>query len=207
MNKKFFELPEEKRQRIINAGFEVFSKSEYKHASTDLIAAKAGISKGLLFYYFHNKRTLYMFLFECAEKLLRESVLGSHFYEITDIFELLEYSTATKYALLKKMPHILDFSMQMYRSQKEDITEDINRKWQDTSASLFTQFFANIDYSKFREDVDPREIIQMLLWMAEGYLDECQRFGATGGVDKLLEKFRSWALMFKKIAYKEEYLK
>ena len=56
MNEKFFALPEEKRQRIINAAMEVFGKNEYKRASTDLIAVKAGISKGLLFYYFHNKK-------------------------------------------------------------------------------------------------------------------------------------------------------
>ena len=55
MNEKFFALPEEKRHQIINAAIEVFSKYDYKHASTDLIAAKAGISKGSLFYYFHNK--------------------------------------------------------------------------------------------------------------------------------------------------------
>ena len=52
MNEKFFELPEEKRLRIINAGFEIFSQSDYRHASTERLAAQAGISKGLLFYYF-----------------------------------------------------------------------------------------------------------------------------------------------------------
>ena len=56
MNEKFFALPEEKRHQIINAAIEVFSKYDYKHASTDLIAAKAGISKGSLFYYFIIRR-------------------------------------------------------------------------------------------------------------------------------------------------------
>ena len=42
MNQKFFELNEEKRLAIINAGLEVFSKNDYKHALTDDIAAKAG---------------------------------------------------------------------------------------------------------------------------------------------------------------------
>lgn len=30
MNDKFFSLPEEKQQRIINAGYHVFSKNSYK---------------------------------------------------------------------------------------------------------------------------------------------------------------------------------
>ena len=61
MNEMFFRLPEEKQQRIINAGIEVFSNHEYKRASTDEIARKAGISKGLLFHYFHNKKSFYLY--------------------------------------------------------------------------------------------------------------------------------------------------
>ncbi len=30
MNEKFFQLPKEKQERIINAGFYVFSKNSYK---------------------------------------------------------------------------------------------------------------------------------------------------------------------------------
>ena len=56
MNEKFYELPEEKQLSVLNAAMEVFAEYEYKKASTDLIAAKAGVSKGLLFYYFHNKK-------------------------------------------------------------------------------------------------------------------------------------------------------
>ena len=68
MNEAFFALPEEKRQRILNAALEAFAKHEYKKASTDDIAAKAGISKGLLFYYFHNKKELYLYLLEYANE-------------------------------------------------------------------------------------------------------------------------------------------
>ena len=64
MNEQFFHLPEEKQQAIINASLEVFATHEYKRASTDDIAAKAGISKGLLFYYFHNKKSLYLYIYD-----------------------------------------------------------------------------------------------------------------------------------------------
>ena len=35
MNEKFYELPPEKQQRIINAGLEVFGAHDYPQASTD----------------------------------------------------------------------------------------------------------------------------------------------------------------------------
>ena len=50
MNEKFHQLPEEKQLAIFNAAMEVFAQNDYKRASTDDIAAKAGISKGMLFF-------------------------------------------------------------------------------------------------------------------------------------------------------------
>ena len=68
MNERFFSLPSEKQQAIINAGYRVFSQNSYKHSPMSEIADAAGISKSLLFHYFHNKKELYMFLWDkCAE--------------------------------------------------------------------------------------------------------------------------------------------
>lgn len=54
MNEKFFSLPKEKQLAIINAGYRVFSQNTYKKSPMSEIAAEAGISKSLLFHYFHN---------------------------------------------------------------------------------------------------------------------------------------------------------
>ena len=58
--KKFESLPEERQEAIISAAVETFGSNDYKSASTEDIARKAGISKGLLFFYFKNKRDLYL---------------------------------------------------------------------------------------------------------------------------------------------------
>lgn len=55
MNERFFSLPSEKQQAIINAGYRVFSQNSYKHSPMSEIVEAAGISKSLLFHYFHNK--------------------------------------------------------------------------------------------------------------------------------------------------------
>lgn len=61
INEKFFELPIEKQERIINAGFKVFSQNSYKKSPVSEIADAAGISKSLLFHYFHNKKRIISF--------------------------------------------------------------------------------------------------------------------------------------------------
>lgn len=52
MNKSFLHLPDDKRTTIINAALRVFSQYGYKKSPMNEIAAEAGISKSLLFYYF-----------------------------------------------------------------------------------------------------------------------------------------------------------
>ena len=42
MNEKFFSLPEEKQQAIINAGYRVFSQNTYKNSPMSEIADAAG---------------------------------------------------------------------------------------------------------------------------------------------------------------------
>ena len=47
MNEKFFSLPEERQQAIINAGYRVFSQNSYKKSPMQEIAEEAGISFGV----------------------------------------------------------------------------------------------------------------------------------------------------------------
>ena len=76
MNEKFYCLPEEKQQRIINAGFLVFSDTSYRRAPVSDVAKAAGISKALLFHYFKNKKEFYLFLWgkavETGTRILNE---------------------------------------------------------------------------------------------------------------------------------------
>ncbi len=205
MNEKFLELPEEKRLKIINAGFEVFSHNEYKRASTDTIAQLAGISKGLLFYYFHNKKAFYLFLFDYAAKLITDSVVNGRYNEITDFFELCEYASERKLELLREMPSIMDFVMRAFFSQREEISDELGEWFQKTSSVIFEQYFTNIDFTKFKDDVNPAEILQMLTWMAEGYFHSKQRTATE--IEQFAVKYRKWTQLFKQIAYKEEALK
>lgn len=205
MEGKFLELPYEKRCRIVNAAMEVFARNEYKHASTDDIAAKAGISKGLLFYYFHNKKEMYMYLFDECEKTMREHILGSDFSQITDFFELLEYASQKKLELLRAMPYCMDFVMRVYFSGGGAESDEMQKRIQETMDITYERYFKNIDFSKFREGTDVETLLHMLTWMTEGYLHEKQRLGGRFELEEMMDDFKKWSDMFRKIAYKEEY--
>ena len=90
MSERFKELPEKKQLSILRAAIEVFAKYEYKKASTDLIASKAGVSKGLLFYYFHNKKDLYLTVYEYVKRIiiLLYILFTFHFQITRDFFSI-----------------------------------------------------------------------------------------------------------------------
>ena len=96
--------------------------------------------------------------------------------------------------------------MKAYYSQKEAVTEDINHMIEETISTTFDMYFKNTDWSKFRDEIDPQQIYQMLLWMIDGYMLDKQRTQQDISVEDMLVDFNSWKNMFKKMCYKEEYL-
>lgn len=201
----FLRLSEEKKLHIINSALEVFATHEYKHASTDDIAAKAGISKGLLFYYFHNKKELYLYLYHYCEKVITELVVDTGFYSCTDFFELMQYCAEKKAVLMEKMPFLTDFCLRAFYSEKEDVTNDMHQIFIDASAEMFQTYMSRLDYSKFKDGLDPNLFFKMLFWMADGFINEKRRSHHPFSANELLQEFNSWLDMLKYIAYKEEY--
>jgi len=58
----FLNLPEHKRDRIVELAIEEFSERPYRQASLSRIVARAGIAKGSIYQYFDNKLDLYRWL-------------------------------------------------------------------------------------------------------------------------------------------------
>ena len=59
----FFNLPEEKRKKIIRAAIDQFEELHYNNVTIDGIIQSAGIPKGSFYQYFENKDDLYIYLF------------------------------------------------------------------------------------------------------------------------------------------------
>lgn len=206
MNERFKELSEEKQRAVLNAAMEVFAKYDYKKASTDLIAAKAGISKGLLFYYFHNKKELYLTVYEYAKQQASAAALDPNLLTITDFFELIFRAGMKKLKILAENPFIVDFSLRSFYSEKEEISDDLKVANSQAIDGSFAAYFGNIDFGKFKEDTDPKKILRMMVWLMDGYLHEQRMKGKTLDLDEIEAELAVWVKMFKGISYKEEFL-
>ena len=64
----FDNLPEDKRQRIIECAVDEFAQHDYASASISKIVTKAGIAKGSLYQYFNDKSDLYSYLLDLVSQ-------------------------------------------------------------------------------------------------------------------------------------------
>lgn len=112
MNKKFFELPLEKQERIIKAAYMVFAHDNYKNASMSRIADAGGISKSLLFHYFQNKKDLYLYLWENINRISNEIELKYYYKETSDFFEAMTQKVLARCEFMRTAPDEYLFSLQ-----------------------------------------------------------------------------------------------
>lgn len=206
INDKFYNLPKKKQEMIINAGLECFGQYGYQKANTEKIALKAGISKALLFHYFINKKNFYLFLCDFCKNVAADSLDTDEMMKITDFFELIDFSMQTKWKIMTKYPYISNFTLNVFYSQNDTISEDINDFTEKEIENSFEVFFKNIDFSKFKDNVDPRYIYRMLIMLSEGYLIEKQRSNMPIDFNEANAELKKWQSILKQASYKEEYL-
>lgn len=170
MNDKFFKLPLEKQQRIINAAYKVFSQSNYKKAPMSEIAEEGGISKALLFHYFGNKKGLYLYLWINAMEMTRKAVREYKTLETNDFFEMLKRSLLSKCSLMRDYPHMYAFSLRAYYETDSEIKSAIQENYSDVSEASKKIVFEKMDTSWFRQDIDLKTMYDEIFYAIDGYM-------------------------------------
>lgn len=170
MNDKFFNLPLEKQQRIINAAYKVFSQSSYKKAPMSEIADESGVSKALLFHYFVNKKELYLYLWENAIEMTRTAVREYKTLETNDFFEMLKRSLLSKCSLMRDYPHMYTFSLRTYYETAPEIKNAIQKNFSDVSKASEMIVLEKMDTSRLREDIDFKTMYDEIFYAIDGYM-------------------------------------
>ena len=74
----FLNLPEEKRETIMNAAVEEFAEYGLENASTNRIVKNSGIAKGSFYQYFEDKQDVFMYMLDLIEKKEWEFFKNEH---------------------------------------------------------------------------------------------------------------------------------
>jgi AcrR family transcriptional regulator len=217
---RFENLDEAKKQKIINAGFQVFAEHGYAKASVDEIVKVADISKGSLFYYFESKKNFYLYLYNyCGEQMEQQidhpKVDGKPSYlQYTDFFERLSYIQELKTKHSADYPYMYNFMKKVVFDTSPVIRSEIsmvNAKYIKERAMAFYQ---GLDYFKFKEGIDPLMVVQLLTWISEGCANAVvmkTRLTADATQNELdfndiLSMYCAYVDLLRRTFYKEEYL-
>lgn len=198
MNQRFYALPKEKQEAIINAGYRVFSKNSYKNSPMSEIAAAAGISKSLLFHYFKNKKELYLFLWDkCAETTIAYlSEYGC--YEQAELFESMERGMMAKMEIIRTYPDMGTFTIKAFYEKDEEICAEIQESYHRYFNLKADRSLLNLDPSQFKEGIDIGMMYREMYWASEGYLWETVQRGEFD-VDKMLRDFKGLLEFWKSV--------
>ncbi len=201
MNEKFYALSEEKQNAIINAGFKVFARNSYKRSPVNEISIEAGISKSLLFFYFRNKKELYIFLLKKSEELTKRTLMESGVMNGTDIFDIMYRGLLAKASMMKKYPDMGNFSIKAYYEKDPEVVKDVQKIVAPYTKMETNMTLPPLDKSKFKEGLDLNMMYQDMYLASEGYLWRMQQTDRLD-IDRMVADYKKIIDFWKSIYLK-----
>lgn len=167
MYETFENLPESKRNHILQICTEEFSLNGYKNTSTNRIVKRLGISKGSLFLYFRDKKHLYLYLVDYAVKLFMNKFLekfNDAKRKTLDVFEDLDWIKESYYnEIIQEDIYVVHFILGAIWDAPEELREEIAER-----RKLFRDIVWHvINKNNFRQDIDPEKAIDLLLLVSD----------------------------------------
>lgn len=206
MNEKFFSLPEERQDLIRSSAMLEFGEGSFKKTSADSIAKRAGVSKGLLFHYFKDKRELYLYLFQYAmDVCIKQYMLKTYDFGETDFFLALEMGQKIKMDMVRRYPGLFRFVMRAYYERDSILSPKLRKGLNSLLEDTSRDFLSRMDVHKFKDGVDPWEVIRLLTLAAEGMMARTGAYTAEE-IEELFTEYQKYAEMLRTHLYKEEYL-
>ncbi|TYP55445.1 TetR/AcrR family transcriptional regulator [Thermosediminibacter litoriperuensis] len=191
----FFNLPADKREKILQVAIEEFARHSYREASVNRIVERSGIAKGSFYQYFEDKKDLFKFIIEkSGEKKLEYLGQVLNNLEQLDFFELVRelYAAGIKFA--KENPELFAIGQRLLKDDDRNLFEEIMEDPKNKGQQFFVELLKK---GIQRGEIDPGisvELVAMLLvWMnfaiSEYFLNEKKKndlMGLMEIVDELI---------------------
>lgn len=160
----------DKKQTILQAALVEFYHKGYEGASTNQITKEAGVSKGILFHYFSDKRTLYLTVVDECLKHYYHSLTSSPMDLSEDLFQAIEQLSQKKMDVFKSDPIRFGFMVKTFLIMPEELKSDLLLKQQQMNEDSIHLLASRIDQSRFREGIDPKQAIEFVLLSLESLI-------------------------------------
>lgn len=173
--KKFETLEEEKQHRILEASLLEFAKEGYEKASTNNIVREAGIGKGMLFYYFKNKKQLYHYLVEHSLHIIHEQYFSGIDTEEADFIERMKKVTRLKWEVYLENPAVFQFTSTLFLSDMSNLPERLLTQYKKLQEDGFALLYKDVDLTLFRKDVSRDKLFHIIQYFLGGYEERLKK--------------------------------
>lgn len=155
----FYNLPEDKRQKIFAAAVQEFSTQRFSEASINQVIKAAGIPRGSFYQYFRDKEDLFQYMYEQILKEKRDLMRQAEVLDPeVDVFELLLRTTKATFEWSRVRPEYSRISMLMELDNSDFITS------LRTAAAEGLRGMVERDKARslIKPDVDPDLLVDMI---------------------------------------------
>jgi TetR/AcrR family transcriptional regulator len=189
MKPLFFNIPDQKRDIIIDACIVEFGTCGYEKSSTDSIIKRAGISKGGLYEYISSKEELFLYVFEHAYKKLydyiRDELTRQNLELPSDILERFKTVSGIAIDFYIDHPAYIRLIARTYRLNDHNLRE----KTQMIFMKQFNNIFGTINSSRLR--YSKSRLTDLLIWLLaktrDEFIDDLEN---TSDLKKLKQKYK-----------------
>lgn len=188
MFETFENLPESRKNQILKICVEEFAKNGYKNTSTNTIVKRLGISKGVLFLYFKNKKNLYMYLVDRLTEAFTNNIFKNYVdqkkVESIDIFNYLgEYYGM----LLKEDTYNFIFLLEANTNPPKELREEIMSR----HSRVHNESLGRLSMEKVRKDINPEMAVDLLhivsCHLGQMMIKDCN--GELNNIQKNIDKY------------------
>lgn len=184
----FFNLPEEKRRRIVDCAVGEFAEHGYNMASISRMVAAAGIAKGSFYQYFEDKEDLYAHVIdsEIVRPKLRILEEGKNKFKGLNIARLLCAQCKNLMHEFGHNPRLLKISLDYSRHQYEPAQMRIYGKYKDVDDGFYKNLILN---EAELGEIDPGVDENILLGMINGTSQQISDYIVANGYEAVTDEY------------------
>lgn len=160
----FFNLPENKRQRVVDVAVEEFSERGYQQASINSIVSRLNIAKGSIYQYFENKRSLFLFVFNQGISVVRLTLKAvKRESRDDDFFTRVRKSLMAGVEFIEKHPSLYRIYLRILFEHDSPLRQDLLQTIRVFSREfLLSLLEEGQNRGEVRKDIDPNIAVFIL---------------------------------------------
>jgi len=175
----FFNLPQDKREKILDAAVEEFAEYGLENASINRIVKNSGIAKGSFYQYFEDKQDVFLYVLDVIEKLEMDYFKDRHPPDHNmDTFHYYRWMIKTGMEFGLANPRMIQAAWRVLLGEGFYYGKNLAKYRQKTTQALT----AMIRQAMERGEVDPSVDVELAVMIMETFSNAITTYVLTEGM-------------------------